>query len=129
MRALGRPILTVTEGFKAPERVLVAFDGSSITRKGVDMVANSPLFRGLPVHLLMAGQASTDGPKHMAWATDQLEAAGVVGPNQGSKAREVLFKTREIVRESTPQGRFLLLVFVDMVDLFEQVMSTYYNYK
>ena len=24
---------------------------------------------------------------------DQLEAAGVVGPNQGSKAREVLFKT------------------------------------
>jgi S-DNA-T family DNA segregation ATPase FtsK/SpoIIIE len=24
---------------------------------------------------------------------DQLEAAGVVGPNQGSKAREVLIKT------------------------------------
>ncbi|ETZ22482.1 FUSC family membrane protein [Pedobacter sp. V48] len=43
--------------------------------------------------------------------------------------REVLFKTREIVRETTPEGRFLLLVFVDMVDLFEQVMSTYYNYK
>lgn len=43
--------------------------------------------------------------------------------------REVLFKTREIIRESTPEGRFLLLVFVDMVDLFEQVMSTYYNYR
>ena len=43
--------------------------------------------------------------------------------------REILFKTREIVRDSTPEGRFLLLVFVDMVDLFEQVMSTYYNYK
>lgn len=42
--------------------------------------------------------------------------------------REVLFKTREIVRDSTPEGRFLMLVFVDMVDLFEQVMSTYYNY-
>ncbi len=45
------------------------------------------------------------------------------------EVREVLFKTREIVRESTPEGRFLLLVFVDMVDLFEQIMSTYYNYK
>ncbi len=45
------------------------------------------------------------------------------------EVREVLFKTREIVRESTPQGRFLLVVFTDMVDLFEQVMSTYYNYK
>lgn len=45
------------------------------------------------------------------------------------EVREVLFKTREIVKESTPEGRFLLLVFVDMVDLFEQIMSTYYNYK
>ncbi|TKC10203.1 FUSC family protein [Pedobacter polaris] len=45
------------------------------------------------------------------------------------EVRDVLFRTREIVRESTPEGRFLLLVFVDMVDLFEQVMSTYYNYK
>lgn len=43
--------------------------------------------------------------------------------------REILFKTREIVRESTPESRFLLLVFVDMVDLFEQVMSTHYNYN
>lgn len=45
------------------------------------------------------------------------------------EVREVLFKTREIVRESTPQGRFLLIVFTDTVDLYEQVMSTYYNYK
>ena len=43
--------------------------------------------------------------------------------------RELLFKTREIVRDSTPEGRFLMLVFVDMVDLFEQIMSTYYNYQ
>lgn len=45
------------------------------------------------------------------------------------EVRDILFRTREIVRESTPEGRFLLLVFVDMVDLFEQIMSTYYNYK
>ncbi len=43
--------------------------------------------------------------------------------------RDVLFRTREIIRDSTPEGRFLLLVFVDMVDLYEQVMSTYFNYK
>ncbi len=45
------------------------------------------------------------------------------------EVREILFRTREIVRESTPEGRFLLVVFVDMVDLFEQIMSTYYNYE
>ncbi|MDP3884170.1 universal stress protein [Hydrogenophaga sp.] len=81
VRALDRPILTVTEGFKAPERVLIAFDGSSITRRGVEMVAASPLFQGLPVHVLMSGKASQDGPKQMAWATETLESAGygVVG--------------------------------------------------
>ncbi|TCD00117.1 FUSC family protein [Pedobacter psychroterrae] len=57
-----------------------------------------------------------------------LQLQVLVHENQDA-VREVLFKTREIVRESTPEGRFLLLVFVDMVDLFEQVMSTYYNYK
>lgn len=81
VRALDRPILTVTDGFKAPERVLIAFDGSSITRRGVEMVAASPLFKGLPVYLLMSGKASQEGPKQMAWATEKLESAGfgVVG--------------------------------------------------
>lgn len=45
------------------------------------------------------------------------------------EVREVLFKTRAFLRESTPYSRFLLVVFTDMVDLFEQVMSTYYNYR
>ena len=81
VRALDRPILTVTEGFKAPERVLIAFDGSSITRRGVEMVAASPLFKGLPVYLLMSGKARQEGLKQMAWATEKLESAGfgVVG--------------------------------------------------
>jgi S-DNA-T family DNA segregation ATPase FtsK/SpoIIIE len=30
---------------------------------------------------------------------DQLEAAGVVGPNQGSKARDVLIKTESDLQE------------------------------
>lgn len=59
----------------------------------------------------------------------QLLQLQVVVHEKQEEVREVLFKTREIVRESTPEGRFLLLVFVDMVDLFEQIMSTYYNYK
>lgn len=47
---------------------------------------------------------------------------------QQEAVREVLFKTREIVRDSTHKGRFLLLVFIDMVDVFEQAMSSFYNY-
>lgn len=76
VRSLQRPILAVTERFKAPERVLIAFDGSAITRKGVEMVAASQLFRGLPVHVLMSGNPSSDGPKQIEWARQTLEQAG-----------------------------------------------------
>lgn len=76
VRSLQRPILAVTDRFKAPEHVLIAFDGSAITRKGVAMVATSPLFKGLPVHVLMSGQPSGDGPKQMEWARETLEQAG-----------------------------------------------------
>lgn len=76
VRALHKPILAVTEGFKEPQRVMIAFDGSSVTRRGVEMVAASPLLRGLPIYLLMSGQGSQDGPKQLEWAKATLGAAG-----------------------------------------------------
>lgn len=76
VRALQRPILTVTEGFTVPQRVMIAFDGGIVTRRGVEMVAASPLFRGLPITLLMSGKASQDAPKQLDWAKTTLEAAG-----------------------------------------------------
>ncbi|GAB4024299.1 FUSC family protein [Spirosoma koreense] len=42
--------------------------------------------------------------------------------------REVLFKSRRIVTESTRTGRLLLLTFVDVVDLYEQIIAMYYDY-
>ena len=76
VRSLQRPILAVTEQFKTPERVLIAFDGSAVTRKGIEMVAVSPLFKGLPVHVVMAGQTGRDQRKPLAWACQTLEQAG-----------------------------------------------------
>ena len=40
------------------------------------MVAGSPLFRGLPITLLMAGKKSQGGPKQLDWAKTTLQAAG-----------------------------------------------------
>ncbi|MGB3135138.1 MAG: universal stress protein [Candidatus Macondimonas sp.] len=76
VRSLHKPILTVTEGFKAPQRVMIAFDGSIVTRRGVKMVAGSPLFRGLPIYLLMSGKERQDAPRQLDWAKTALEAAG-----------------------------------------------------
>lgn len=76
VRALHQPILTVTEGFREPRRVMIAFDGGIVTRQGVQMVADSPLFRGLPVHLLMSGKESQNASPQLQWAKTTLEAVG-----------------------------------------------------
>ncbi|MTW22302.1 universal stress protein [Allochromatium palmeri] len=76
VRALKKPILAVTEQFQEPRRVLIAFDGGGMAKRGVELVAKSPLFQGLPVHLLMSGKATKDGAKQLEWARTTLEAAG-----------------------------------------------------
>ena len=80
VRALHKPILAVTDDFREPRRVMIAFDGGIVTRKGVEMVAASPLFKGLPCHLLMSGKESMDAPRQLEWARKTLEAAGFDAP-------------------------------------------------
>lgn len=43
--------------------------------------------------------------------------------------RELLFKTRSIVKESTHTGRVLLMAFIDTVDLFEIIMTSQQDYR
>ena len=76
VRALHQPVLTVTANFKEPQRVMIAFDGGIVTRRGVEMVATSPLFRGIPIYLLMSGKESRDAAKQLEWAKMTLESAG-----------------------------------------------------
>lgn len=68
IRALYRPILVTTTEWRTPQQVMLAFDGSPTARKGLEMVAGSPLFRDLPCHLVMVG-ADTSA------ARDELDRA------------------------------------------------------
>jgi uncharacterized membrane protein YccC len=43
--------------------------------------------------------------------------------------REILYKTREIVSESTNKSRILMLMFLDSIDLFEQILNSQQNYS
>jgi len=43
--------------------------------------------------------------------------------------REMLFKSRNIVKSTTLTGRGLLVIFVESVDLFEKANATFYNYE
>ena len=48
---------------------------------------------------------------------------------QQNLVRELLFKDRNIIKESTITGRVLLMIFTDIVDLFERTMNAYHDYK
>jgi uncharacterized membrane protein (TIGR01666 family) len=42
--------------------------------------------------------------------------------------RELLFRSRVMVKESTNASRVLVLIFIDLVDLYEQILATHYDY-
>jgi len=76
VRTLHRPILVIPSDYSEPQRILIAFDGSATTRKAVDMVAASPLLRGLPCHVVMVGEDRADSRESLDWARTHLETAG-----------------------------------------------------
>lgn len=57
-----------------------------------------------------------------------LNQQAIVNEKQNA-ARELLFKNRELLKESTHTGRLLVLTFVDIVDLFEHIMASWYDYS
>jgi uncharacterized membrane protein YccC len=58
----------------------------------------------------------------------QLVAQQVVVNEKQEAVRELLFRTRQIVNETTSTGRRLVLTFVETVDLYEQVTAIHYDY-
>lgn len=59
VRSLHKPILVVNCEFKAPQSIMLAYDGSEAARKALDMVASSPVFNGITCHLVYVGNAAT----------------------------------------------------------------------
>jgi len=77
VRALHRPILVVTKAFTPPRRFVIAFDNSMTTRKGVELIASSPLFKGMSGHVVMAGTKSSASDQKLAWAQNVLATGGI----------------------------------------------------
>ncbi|GAA3922473.1 FUSC family membrane protein [Hymenobacter algoricola] len=58
----------------------------------------------------------------------RLVAQQVVVSEKQDAVREVLFKSRQVLKESTNLSRRMVLTFVDTVDLYEHITATYYDY-
>ncbi len=77
IRAVKRPVLVATGAqFLAPQRFVIAFDGSATARQTVDTVARSPLLAGLPVLVAMAGSETAGARQQLDAAVQTLVAAG-----------------------------------------------------
>lgn len=76
IRALHRPILLTDTALVDPKRFLIAFDGSATSRKALQMVADSPLLRGLACSLILVGPSTFDTRKELEGAEQQLVSAG-----------------------------------------------------
>lgn len=55
VRSVHKPVLVTTETFKAPERYMIAYDGSPESDQALDELAQSLLLSGLQGHLIMVG--------------------------------------------------------------------------
>lgn len=58
--SMHRPILLVPDEFTAPKSAMLAFDGSDTAFKGVELLAGSPVLKGMPLHLVMVGADTND---------------------------------------------------------------------
>lgn len=105
VRAVERPILAVTDRFASPTRVLFAFDGSTLTRRGVRTLAGSPLLKGLPIQLLMSGRAQAQGPRLLEAARLELEQAGFA-----ATAQSLLGDPETVLAQAVKENGYDLLV-------------------
>ena len=97
VRTLHRPILMVSEAFRTPGKVMIAYDGSKTTRKGVEMMAKSPLFNGIPCHVVIVGAETGDNRSQLDWALATLREAGheAEGAIRAGEVEETLRRYQE----------------------------------
>ena len=76
IRTLQRPVLVTPLEFREPQRFMVAYDGSATADKVVERVAQSPLLRGLPAHLVMVAEDNEANRERIGVARAALEQGG-----------------------------------------------------
>jgi uncharacterized membrane protein YccC len=58
----------------------------------------------------------------------RLVAQQILVNEKQEAVRDIIFRSRQLVSESTPASRRLVLTFVEAVDLYEHIMAGYYDY-
>lgn len=76
IRALHCPVLLAAGEFRPPRHVMLAFDNRDNSRQGVQLLADSPLFKDLCCHLVTVGSHAAELEQELKNAQDILEKSG-----------------------------------------------------
>lgn len=78
IRSMHRPILLVPDGYTEPRSAMLAFDGSNTALKSIELLAaTSPVFKGMPLHIVMVGPETNDRWEQLKKAEARLAELGV----------------------------------------------------
>ncbi|UZK68458.1 universal stress protein [Sphingomonas sp. S1-29] len=105
VRASSKPILIANRAAQAPSSVVFAYDAGPAADRALERLVNSPLFVGLPVHIVMADSENDGHRRALEAAAEQLRAGHEVTTSlRKGKPEQVI---AEIV-EQTP-GAMLVM--------------------
>ena len=76
VRTLDKPILVALPEFKTPQNFMLAYDGSATAKSALDKIADSPLLKKLPCHLVMVADATPQLEAELSEAGTRLRNAG-----------------------------------------------------
>ena len=78
IRTMHRPVLVVNRPFEQPpQRIMIAYDGNEASRKALDMVSLSPLYRGLTCHIVHVSNSADIPSAQLEEAAATLQGAGL----------------------------------------------------
>lgn len=76
IRVMKQPILITTREFTEPGSFMLAYDGSKTAQAALERVAQSPLLKGLPCHLVMVSEDDETHRQQLDQGADTLRGAG-----------------------------------------------------
>lgn len=76
IRVARKPLLVTVHEFQKPRNFMLAFDNSKTAKAALTRVAESPLLKGLPCHLVMVGDDTSERRSQLEAAQQELENAG-----------------------------------------------------
>ncbi len=77
IRTLANPIMVVQPSFQVPSRFLFAYDASPTAKKVLELIASSPLLKGLECDLVMVAEPTDEHERQLVIAKQVLKSAGI----------------------------------------------------